>query len=198
MRKSLRTSFLGLAAIAAIAAPLAFATSANATVAVTDGTGFVGKGDVQTALGYGNGNDAALQQDIKDGEIEFTQQSSAIRTTVAHGVQYAPLVDGKPDMTKVHVVDEINLGHAAYTTTTVTVTPKGDHGKVTGWYLTPGTSTTVKSTINYALVYTYLPGETFVGYVDEDTALTSHVTTDAGLQVSNDDKTVALPNTPVL
>jgi hypothetical protein len=192
----MRKSILGLVAIAAIAAPLAFATSANATVAVTDGTGFVGKGDVQTALGYGNGNDAELQKDIKAGKIVFTQQSE-IRTTVAHGVQYAPLVDGKPDMTKVHVVDEINLGHAAYTTGTVIATPKGDNGKVTGWNLTLGDSTTVKSTMNYGLVYTYLPGETFVGYVDPDTALTSHTTT-GGLMVSNDDKTVALPNTPTV
>src|SRR5687768_6413066 len=115
----MRKSILSVVAIAAIAAPLAFASSANAVVAVTDGTGFVGKGDVQTALGYGNGNDAALQQDIKQGEIKFSQVQSPIRTTVAHGVQYAPLVDGKPDMTRVHVVDEINLGHAAYTTTTV-------------------------------------------------------------------------------
>jgi len=36
MRKSLRTSFLGVAAIAAIAAPLAFATAANADT--PDGT----------------------------------------------------------------------------------------------------------------------------------------------------------------
>ena len=121
----MRKSILGLTVIAAIAAPIAFATSANATVAVDDGTGFVGKGDVQTALGYGNGNDAALQQDIKDGEIKFSQVQSPIRTTVAHGVQYAPLVDGKPDMSNVHVVDEINLGHAAYTTATVTATAKG-------------------------------------------------------------------------
>jgi len=117
---------------------------------------------------------------------------------VAHGVQYAPLVDGKPDMTKVHVVDEINLGHAAYTTTPITATPKGSPGKVTGWNLTPGTTTTVESTMNYMRIYTALPGETFVGYVDEDTALTSHTTTDGGLMVSNNTKSAPLPNTPVL
>ena len=119
-----------------------------------------------------------------------------IRTTVAHDVQYAPLVDGKPDMSKVHVVDEVNLGHAAYTAKTVIATPKGANGKVTGWNLTPGTSTPVTSTIDYMRIYTAIPGETFVGYVDPNTALTSHTTT-GGLMVSNLDKVVALPNTPV-
>ena len=55
----------------------------------------------------------------------------------------------------------------------------------------------MKSTIDYMRIYTYLPGETFVGYVDEATALTSHTTNTGGLMVSNIDKTVALPNTPV-
>ncbi len=66
----------------------------------------------------------------------------------------------------------------------------------TGWNLTPGTSTTVKSTINYMLVHSAPEGETFVGYVDEDTALTSHTTT-GGLMVSNVATTAPLPNTPV-
>ena len=48
--------------IAASVAALAIPTAAMASVAVdASGTGFVGKGDVQTALGYGNGNDAAFQ-----------------------------------------------------------------------------------------------------------------------------------------
>ena len=194
MNRIIKTAVI--AAVAAIGV-IGTAGAASATVDVTNGTGYVGKGDVQTALGYGSGNDAALQKDFADGEIVFTQQS-AIRSTVAHGVQYAPLVDGKPDMTQVHVVDEINLGHAAYTTTSITATAKGSPGKVTGWNLTPGTTETVNSTINYMRIYTHLPGETFVGYVDEDTALTSHTTSPGGLMVSNNDKTVALPNTPVV
>ena len=46
------------AAIAAIAAigVIGTAGAASASASVTDGSGFVGKGDVQTALGYGNGN----------------------------------------------------------------------------------------------------------------------------------------------
>jgi hypothetical protein len=46
------------APIAAIAATalIATGTAASASVNVTDGTGFVGKGDVQTALGYANNN----------------------------------------------------------------------------------------------------------------------------------------------
>src|SRR5262245_23949424 len=53
---------LGLVAAAAVAAPIALsAGSASASVAVTNGVGFVGKGDVQNALGYAN--DAAIQAD---------------------------------------------------------------------------------------------------------------------------------------
>jgi hypothetical protein len=48
------------------------------------------------------------------------------------------------------------------------------------------------------LIYAAPAGETFVGYVDEDTALTSHTANTGGLMVGNEDKTVALPNTPVL
>src|SRR3954469_20942838 len=58
---TMRKTLLGLAVIAAIATPLAFASTANASVTVDNGAGFVGKGDVQTALGYAN--DAALQAD---------------------------------------------------------------------------------------------------------------------------------------
>ena len=51
-------------------AALAIPATALATVAVdSSGNGFVGKGDVQTALGYHN--DAAIQQAVKDGKIKF-------------------------------------------------------------------------------------------------------------------------------
>ena len=46
--------------IAAAIAALAIPTAAMASIAVENGTGFVGKGDVQTALGYKN--DAAFQE----------------------------------------------------------------------------------------------------------------------------------------
>ena len=68
----MRKSILGLVAIAAIATPLAFASSANAVVAVTDGTGFVGKGDVQDAFGW---NNAQLQANAAG--VTFTFESDA-------------------------------------------------------------------------------------------------------------------------
>jgi hypothetical protein len=50
---------------------LAIPTAAIASVSVNDqGVGFVGKGDVQTALGLDN--DAAMQDKFKKGEIKFT------------------------------------------------------------------------------------------------------------------------------
>jgi hypothetical protein len=57
--------------IAASLVALAIPTAAMASVAVdTNGYGVVGKGDVQTALGLGN--DAAMQDLFKKGEIKFT------------------------------------------------------------------------------------------------------------------------------
>ena len=50
----MRKILLGLVAATAVAAPLALASSANATVAVENGVGHVDKGDVQTALGWNN------------------------------------------------------------------------------------------------------------------------------------------------
>ena len=56
----MRKITLALAAFTVILATLGLASSANATVAVdTTGTGFVGKGDVQDALGLAN--DQAMQ-----------------------------------------------------------------------------------------------------------------------------------------
>ena len=53
----MRKTLLGLAVIAAIATPLAFASSANAAVAVDNGIGLVDKGDIQasSALDLNNG-----------------------------------------------------------------------------------------------------------------------------------------------
>src|SRR5262245_6996612 len=46
------------------------AGAANANVAVENGVGYVGKGDVQSKLGYAN--DAALQAAFTKGEIKFS------------------------------------------------------------------------------------------------------------------------------
>src|SRR5262245_33959391 len=70
MKRIIKTG--AAAAIAALAAlgVIGTATAAGANVAVTDGVGFVGKGDVQNALGLAN--DAALQNLFKSGGINFT------------------------------------------------------------------------------------------------------------------------------
>jgi hypothetical protein len=189
MRKS--SKFIVVAgALAALAIP----SVASASVNVDDaGNGFVGKGDVQTALGYVN--DADFQPDAAN--ITFTQQSE-IRSTVAHGVKCAPLVNGTPDMTKAHEIGDVDLGHAGYTTKTITAKAKGGNGKVTGWNLTgASTTTTVPPTMNYSSIMKSCPvGETFVGYVDPTPPYTSHITP-GGLMVSNGSERVALPNTPV-
>jgi hypothetical protein len=52
---------------------------------VTDGVGFVGKGDVQTALGYAN--DAAIQQAVKDGKTKFI--GGGYRLTTDKGTSWA-------------------------------------------------------------------------------------------------------------
>jgi hypothetical protein len=63
--------------IAAAIAALAIPTAAMANVAVdASGTGFVGKGDVQTALG--GINDNTLQTMWKDGKIKFTVNAEKV------------------------------------------------------------------------------------------------------------------------
>jgi hypothetical protein len=63
-------------AVLAAFAVLATATAASASVAVdADGNGLVGKGDVQSALGF---NDAALQNAWKAGQIKFTVNAEKV------------------------------------------------------------------------------------------------------------------------
>src|SRR4051812_45828876 len=62
-------TFAAPAALAA-AALIATATAANASTAIdANGTGFIGKGDVQTALGM---NNAAMQKAVDAGSLVFT------------------------------------------------------------------------------------------------------------------------------
>ena len=63
-----------VAAIAATALTALLATSSAASAAVTvnpDGSGFVGKGDVQSVLGY---NNKEMQQSIEAKGFQWTQQ----------------------------------------------------------------------------------------------------------------------------
>ena len=70
----MRKPILGLVAIAAIAVPLAFASSANAaTLDATTGAGFVGKGEVQSAFGW---NNAKMQGATATGFTFSTTQSA--------------------------------------------------------------------------------------------------------------------------
>ena len=62
---------IGVAVLAGIAF-VATATAASASVTVNDaGKGFIGKGDVQTVLGY---NNAALQKAVDGKTLLFTAQ----------------------------------------------------------------------------------------------------------------------------
>jgi len=62
----MRKFIIAAASLLALAIPAA----GIASVAVENGVGFVGKGDVQTALGYKN--DAAIQQAVSNEEITFS------------------------------------------------------------------------------------------------------------------------------
>jgi hypothetical protein len=101
--------------IAASFAALAIPTAAMATVAVDGtGTGFVGKGDVQTALGYGNGNDAAFQIDARKATFSIT---SDVTTQWAFGVLCgAPDANGIVYLADTHALD-VNMVILARTTT---------------------------------------------------------------------------------
>jgi hypothetical protein len=182
--------------LAALAA-LATAAVASANVAVTDGVGFVGKGDVQTALGYDN--DAAIQADAKN--ITFTQVGDTM-TTIVTGTKCAPVTDnGGLDSSKVHVLDPFVAGNFGTTTTTYNAVARANgQGKITnGWDLSGIKSTTTTPDSTDYNVGHYCPaGEHFAGWVDAAHVFSNGVIPGGGLMVSGNAKTVALPNTPVL
>jgi hypothetical protein len=175
------------------------ATAASASVAVTDGVGFVGKGDVQTALGYAN--DAAIQQAVKDGKITFsggTATAEKIWATydidcwgsnlVAHQIFYIP--------------------GTATTSVTAAARTNGKDKSTNGWDLkgqtvgefspdAPFNSSNIP--MRWEIPEGCSPGAGLAGsawYPDFNGPV--HVTgSTSGLFVSNGVKTVALPNTPV-
>ena len=184
MRKSSKL-ILVAGALAALAVP----SVASANVAVENGTGYVGKGDVQTALGYAN--DAAIQQAVKDGKIKFIAGGYTLTTdkdtswTCSNGDTY----------------------HHHYRTTTVAdgtataVARVNGQGKFTnGWDLT-GTTVGIPTTTGVGddgqrfPSYNCPAGSFFTGMSVNQTHDYRPVD---GLSVTNGDKTVALPNTPVL
>jgi hypothetical protein len=179
-------------ALAALAL-LATAAVASASVAVTDGTGFVGKGDVQNALGL---NDVALQTLYKskpDGTaITFTSSWTKVYDNMF------TCADGK----EVHVDNTITgtrtIEAAANTNKT---------GKVSdGWNLTGGTSTTVSDDIQKTIATMFTaclpdkpladmtPAELRTLPVKVRVSQDQFSTFNEGLQVNGQD----LPNTPVV
>ena len=177
--------------IVALAAIALFATTAvaSASVSVTDGVGFVGKGDVQTALGYAN--DAAIQQAVKDGRITFI------------GGGYTLTTDKDTSWT---CSDGSTQHHHFYTTTVApgtvdAVARVNGQGKFTnGWDIngiTTGipTTTGVGSDGNRFPSYACPAGSFFTGmHVDQSH---EYVPVEE-LSVTNGTKTVALPNTPAV
>lgn len=182
----MRKILLGLAATAVVATPLAMAASANANVAVTDGVGFVGKGDVQTALGYHN--DSETQAAFKAGKIAFVGTFNTVKDTswqctdgtVKHHYFNTTSVNQYTAKANTNNAGKLTFGWnldgsiASYGPTTGFTT--GDDG--TGRFPTyscAGNGSTIFSTM----------------HVDQ-----SHFVGD--LSVTNGAKTVALPNTPIV
>jgi hypothetical protein len=161
---------------------LAVPAAAFANVAVTDGVGYIGKGDVQNALNLQN--DQSLQSLYKAGGITFgggtVTFGNETRWTCSGGVQSQTSL----------VTDAVN----------VNVTPVlNNGGKVTGWNATGRTAGSFISGKRVGAPYVgYCPaGESFLGFVDSknpDTAYDQFTTNySGGLTVNGFD----LPNTPV-
>ena len=179
-----------LTAISALAITGAVAGTASANVAVTDGTGFVGKGDVQNALSYAN--DAAFQKDA----LKATFAVDGNRTNITMAVNCQKL-DGT-----VHEI-AADLGYIAENETTVTSTPKGTNGKVTGYNLTGVTTSGWTAHLDASKKNGLLScpaGETFHSWGGDTPGrwIMTPVAGNGGLTVSIGSKTADLPNTPVL
>jgi hypothetical protein len=192
MRKYSKYIGVGVA-LAALAAPTIAAADVNVN---SSGFGTIGKGDVQTALGYAN--DAAFQADAS--HITFSLAPSTIHYVATHYCTaqntWSP---GDPPM-DVYQSDMGTIGTVG-NTPNVKATTSGA-GKVTG-YVATGITTGVASPLDYSKIdwtkwSTCPAGEHFMGWIDPSNAFsTVTVPGSSTLQVSNLTKTVALPNTPI-
>jgi hypothetical protein len=179
-------------AIAALAVP----SVASATVSVdANGFGSIGKGDVQTALGYAN--DAAFQNDAKN--ITFSLAPSTVHYVATHYCSAQSMWSpGDPPMDQ-YQSDMGTIGTVS-NTPNVQATKSGA-GKVTGYVATG--ITTAASPLDYSQIdwskwSTCPAGEHFMGWIDPANAFsTVTVPGSSVLQVSNGLRTVALPNTPI-
>jgi hypothetical protein len=193
----MRKLIIAAVAIAALAIP----TFAMANVVVNpDGTTSIGKGDVQTALGYGNGNDAAFQADAKAGNITFSLAPDTVHYVATHYCSAQNVWQpGDPPMDIV----QSDMGTIGTVTNTPIVTPKISNGKVTG-YLQTGVTTSASlldySKIDYNKWSTCPAGEHFMGWIDPQANPFSTVTVPGSsiLTVSNGVKTAELPITPLV
>jgi len=182
----MRKFIIAAASLLALAIPAA----GIASVAVENGVGFVGKGDVQTALGYKN--DAAFQADAA--KITF-QYGDVAEISMA-------VVCTSDDVT---YVTQHNVLGTVTAAKTVNLTTKGDRGKVTGYNLlgASGEATyTASLDTSRANMMACPTGTHFSQYLNGGTwdwdwnALPDSLTvTGSGASAG---KTVALPNTPVL
>ena len=179
----MRKTILGLVAIAAIATPLAFASSASAAVSVNDaGVGHVDKSDVQLALGWNN-----KAFDNGAGTLNFT--AGAEKITVDYPMSCFNLNTGavtsgghrlfvQSGMAAVEATPVLNLGNGRQ------ITGFDLSGKSTGF--TPAGSTVVRDVTC---------GADTVLFMNEGSPTqpgTMSVT--GGLKVNGFD----LPNTPVV
>ena len=183
--------------IAASLLALAIPTAAMASVAVDgNGVGFVGKGDVQTALGYAN-NNAFTDADARSATFTATTAYSVTIT----GLKCSTFPGGFSTPEDQHVLDTFSIGRGEGTVNKITATPKISGGKVTGYNLTgigDPTGATTPSTLDYSKWATSCPeGERFAGWVDP-AHVYSYILTTSDLTVSIGDKSAALPNTPVV
>jgi hypothetical protein len=175
--------------LAALAA-LATAAVASASVAVdSNGNGFVGKGDVQTALGYKN--DAAFQADAAGVTFQYGDVAEISMAVVCTS-------DDVTYVTQHNVLGTVTAAK------TVNFTTKGDKGKVTGYNLlgASGEATyTASLDTSRANMMACPTGTHFSQYLNGGTwdwdwnAPDSLTVTGSGASAG---KTVALPNTPVL
>jgi len=181
----MRKLFIIAASIAALAIP----TAAFASVSVDgSGNGFVGKGDVQTALGYKN--DAAFQADAAGVTFQYGDVAEISMAVVCTS-------DDVTYVTQHNVLGTVTAAK------TVSFTTKGDKGKLTGYNLTGASGdATYTSSLDFSKQMACPTGTHFSHYLNgghwdwDWNALPDSLTvTGSGASAG---KTVALPNTPVL
>jgi hypothetical protein len=160
----------------AITALIATAGAASASVNVTDGVGFVGKGDVQTALHLSS--DEAVQSLFKAGGIKFTMGTE---TSMSNETRW---VCGSGENSQTSTVR-----YGAATVTAVANT--NNAGKLTnGWNLTTTRGQYLGGERTGAPYVGYCASGGFGGFLDN---VFTNTGTTTGLKVNG----VDLPNTPV-